>query len=169
MAIRKIARMGHPVLRTPADPVADPTAPEIRRLVEDMLETLAEERGTGLAAPQVFVSQRIVVFFVARGEEQVPMTVLINPLLEPLGPEQDFAYEGCLSLPGLSGMVPRFERIRYSGLDLSGQLVTRTASGFHARVVQHECEHLDGVLYPMRMTDLGTFGFAEEIYRVCSS
>jgi len=172
MAILKIARMGHPVLRRPAQPVEDPTAPEVRRLVADMLETMEDAGGTGLAAPQVHVPLRLVIFFVAadrssREEEEgdnleVPLTVLINPKLEPLGDEKVEGIEACLSVPGLAGRVLRFRAIRYSGLDLEGNRIEREAEGFHARVVQHECDHLDGILYPQRMTDLSTLAFTTE-------
>lgn len=159
--------MGHPVLRGKARPVTDPRAPEILRLVKDMVETLEEEQGVGLAAPQVFVPLRLVMFFVPkeRGSEAVPLTVLINPEIEPIGEMMTAAYEGCLSIPDLTGEVPRFDRIRYRGFDLAGQVTEREAAGFHARVVQHECDHLDGVLFPMRMRNLSTFGFSEEIKR----
>ncbi len=174
MAILKIARMGHPVLRRVADPVVDPTAPEIRRLVRDMLETLEDIGGVGLAAPQVHVSRRVVIFEVpaeraardGNGEappEGVPMTALVNPVIEPLGEEKALGWEACLSVPGLTGAVPRFTRIRYHGFGLQGERIEREASGFHARVVQHECDHLDGILYPMRMTDLTSLAFAEEL------
>ena len=171
MAILKIARMGHPVLRRAAESVTDPRAPEIKRLVEDMLETLADIGGLGLAAPQVHVPKRVVVFEVparrARGDgddaEAVPMTVLVNPQIEPLGEETELGWEACLSVPGLTGAVPRYTRIRYRGLTLAGAAVQREARGFHARVVQHECDHLDGILYPMRMTDLSLLAFDEEL------
>ncbi|MBF0167034.1 MAG: peptide deformylase [Alphaproteobacteria bacterium] len=164
MAILKIARMGHPVLRATALPVSDPTAPEIQGLVEDMIETLADAGGVGLAAPQVHVPLRLVIFFVPteRGEDEVPLTVLINPVIEPLGDEEEEGAEGCLSLPGMVGVVPRFKFIRYSGLDLDGLPIERLAEGYHARVVQHECDHLDGILYPARIRDFSRFGFAEE-------
>ena len=171
MAILKIARMGHPVLRRRADPVADPTAPEIRSLVKDMLETLADVGGIGLAAPQVHVPRRVVIFEVParraarEGEPDgaVPMTVLINPVIEKLTDETNLGWEACLSVPGLTGAVPRWTRIRYSGVGLDGQPVAREASGFHARVVQHECDHLDGILYPQRMADLTLLGIADEL------
>jgi peptide deformylase len=174
MAILKIARMGHPVLRRVADPVVDPTAPEIRRLVRDMLETLDDIGGVGLAAPQVHVSRRVVIFEVpaeraardGNGEapaDGVAMTVLINPVIEPLADEKALGWEACLSVPGLTGAVPRWTRIRYHGYGLEGERIEREAGGFHARVVQHECDHLDGILYPMRMTDLTSLAFAEEL------
>jgi peptide deformylase len=169
MAILKIARMGHPVLRRRAAEVADPTAPEIARLVADMLDTLDDAGGVGLAAPQVHVPLRVVIFHVPAGRsgdgEGQSLTVLVNPVVEVLEHEMQTAYEACLSLPGMTGAVARPNRIRYRGLGLDGAVIEREAGGFHARVVQHECDHLDGVLYPMRMTDLASFGFADEIRR----
>ncbi len=161
--------MGHPVLRQRARPVGDPTAPEIRRLAADMLETMRDAPGTGLAAPQVHVPLRVVVFEVAdaRAEREksvaVPLTVMVNPEIEALDDVMSLGWEGCLSVPGLAGMVPRFERIRYRFQTLDGETVERVAEGFHARVVQHECDHLDGILYPQRMTDLSLLVFAEEL------
>ncbi|HEY4163788.1 MAG TPA: peptide deformylase [Dongiaceae bacterium] len=173
MAILKIARMGHPVLKRRADPVADPTAPEIRNLINDMVETLADVGGVGLAAPQVHVPLRVVIFHVPKARmeaesdaadaEGAPMTVLINPMIEPLSEDMVEGVEACLSVPGLAGVVPRHARIRYTGLDLEGAPIERIASGFHARVVQHECDHLDGILYPMRMRDLSELSFVEEL------
>lgn len=168
MAILKIARMGHPVLARRADPIMDPKAAEIQRLIDDMVDTMRDAGGAGLAAPQVHVPLRLVIFHAptSRTEgEAVPLTVLINPEIEPLDAELQVGYEGCLSLPGMTGAVPRWRRIRYGGLDREGNRIEREAEGFHARVVQHECDHLDGVLYPSRMTDLGNFGFVEEIRR----
>jgi peptide deformylase len=167
MAILKIARMGHPVLRRRAAPVADPTDPEIHALLGDMLETLADIGGIGLAAPQVHASLRVVIFEVPErrvgAEGVVPMTALINPVIEPLDDERLLGWESCLSVPGLTGMVPRHARIRYAGWTPRGERLERIAEGFHARVVQHECDHLDGVLYPMRMTDLSLLAFSEEL------
>lgn len=159
--------MGHPVLRRKAEPIDDPTASEIARLVADMAETLADSGGVGLAAPQVHVPLRLILFKVptTRGEddeEAVPLTALINPVVEPLGDEIVSQIEGCLSLPEMIGRVPRPARIRYSGLGLDGAPINREVAGFHARVVQHEVDHLDGILYPMRMPDLTTFGYVEE-------
>ncbi len=169
MAILKIARMGHPVLLAEAEPVADPTAPEIRELIRDMHDTLADAAGAGLAAPQVHVSKRLILFSAPperSGEgESVPVTVLVNPHFEPLGPEMELGWEGCLSIPGLRAAVPRYAAIRYCGLDPEGRPVEREASGFHARVVQHEIDHLDGILYPMRMTDFSLMGFEPEWQR----
>lgn len=166
--------MGHPVLRMRAAEVADPTAPEIRRLVQDMLETMEDADGAGLAAPQVHVPWRVVMFHVPAEREDadpetgelppaVPLTVLINPVVEPLTEEKELGWEGCLSVPGLVGAVPRFSRVRYRGLAPDGGRIDRIAEGFHARVVQHECDHLDGVLYPQRMTDLSLLMFREEM------
>jgi peptide deformylase len=189
LAILKIARMGHPILRTLAEPVGDPAAAEITRLVADMWETMGDARGIGLAAPQVHVPLRIVVFAVpahrlaattaapgtaAAGFEAaaggaaaggVPPTVLINPEITPLDDATAVDWEACLSVPGLKGRVRRFQRIRYRGIGRDGAPFERIAEGFHARVVQHECDHLDGILYPMRIDDLRDFGFAEEIGR----
>jgi peptide deformylase len=169
MAILKIARMGHPVLRRRAAEVADPTAPEIGRLVADMTETMRDAPGTGLAAPQVHVPLRVVIFEIAeaRAEREhsapVPLTVLINPAVEPLGDDGALDWEGCLSVPGLAGKVPRYHRVRYRALTPDGGTIDRTVEGFHARVVQHECDHLDGILYPQRMTDLTQLVFVEEM------
>jgi peptide deformylase len=175
MAILKIARMGHPVLKRRADPVEDPTSPEIYKLIKDMEETLADVGGVGLAAPQVHVPLRVVIFHVpkARMEAEdgdgpaigVPLTYLINPIVEPLTEEVEEGIEACLSVPGLAGAVPRFQEIRYRGVTPAGEPIDRVAKGFHARVVQHECDHLDGVLYPMRMTDLSKLSFVEELKR----
>jgi peptide deformylase len=172
MAILKIARMGHPVLRQRAQEVPDPTAPEVKRLVADMIETMKDAQGTGLAAPQVHVPQRVVVFFVeaeraeAEGEEEVaavPLTVLINPEIEVLDEATEAGFEACLSVPELMGEVSRPRAIRYRGTGLDGEAIEREAEGFHARVVQHECDHLDGILYPQRMDDLGKLLFQSEI------
>ncbi len=175
MAILKIARMGHPVLLRRADPVADPSAPEIRRLVADMIETMDDALGAGLAAPQVHVPLRLFVFRVrperasgAEDDTPVDATVLINPTIEAVGEEAELGWEGCLSIPGMRGGVPRAARIRYAGVDCDGNRIEREATGFHARVVQHEYDHLDGVLYPMRMTDHRLFGFNEELARAAA-
>lgn len=172
MAILKIARMGHPVLFTPAQPVADPTAPEIARLVDDMFETMEDAGGAGLAAPQVHVPLRLFVFRVSAArtsgvDDDQPRgnTVLINPEITPLGEEKMLCWEGCLSLPGMRGAVPRWQRVRYRGVGPDGGEIVAEASGFHANVVQHEYDHLDGILYPMRMTDLRLFGFESELAR----
>ena len=174
MTLLKIARMGHPVLVRRAEEVTDPTAKDVRRLVEDMIETMDDANGVGLAAPQIHVSRRVIVFKAPteRGEPDgggtgtAPLTAVINPVFEPLTETQALGWEGCLSLPGLTGAVPRYEQVRYRGLDPSGRPVEREASGFHARVVQHEIDHLDGVLFPMRMTDLRMLGFNEELHHL---
>ena len=170
MAILKIARMGHPVLARVADLVEDPTDPEIHVLISDMIDTMRDAPGIGLAAPQVHVPLRVVVFYVPEsrsGEEQqgVGLTALINPVIEPLGDETNVGIEGCLSLPGMAGQVSRFSKIRYSGLLPNGEALSVEAEGYHARVVQHECDHLDGLLYPMRMDDLTSFGYSEELQK----
>jgi len=169
MAILKIARMGHPVLMGIAQPVEDPKDPRIHGLIADMVETMADAPGIGLAAPQVHVPLRIVVFRVpgerCEDKKDVPLTVLVNPVVEIVGDEVEEGWEGCLSLPELTGRVPRPTHIRYRAQGLDGKTFEREAKGYHARVVQHECDHLDGILYPMRMTDLSTFGFVEEMAR----
>ncbi|MBF0333884.1 MAG: peptide deformylase [Alphaproteobacteria bacterium] len=170
MAILKIARMGHPALRRPASPVDDPLAPEIRRLAADMIATMDDAGGTGLAAPQVHVPLRVVVFRVAAsragdGLGAVPTTVLINPEIKALDESVETAHEACLSVPGLTGPVARLVHIGYAGWGLDGSRIEREARGFHARVVQHECDHLDGVLYPARMADISALGFVEELRR----
>nr|WP_281374931.1 peptide deformylase [Gluconacetobacter sacchari] len=167
----KIARMGHPVLLRRADAVPDPTAPEIGRLIDDMIETMEDARGAGLAAPQVHVSLRLFVYRVpaerSAGADDPPREtdVLINPVLTPVDDDMILRPEGCLSIPGLRGLVPRYVRVAYAGLDRAGQAVEGVATGFLANVLQHEYDHLDGILYPMRMTDLGQMGFDEEIAR----
>ncbi|MDF1626752.1 MAG: peptide deformylase [Parvibaculaceae bacterium] len=176
MSILKIARMGHPILRNVADPVADPTAPEVLTLVQDMIETMDDANGAGLAAPQVHVPLRVVIFQAPAGrsagaeidaeetyDPTAPLTVLINPEIELIGDEVELGWEGCLSVPGLRGLVPRHRRIIYRGVDLDGELIERRAQGFHARVVQHECDHLDGVLYPQRMPDMRALIFESEV------
>lgn len=174
MAILKIARMGHPVLARKAEPVVNPAAPEIRRLVADMVETMIDANGAGLAAPQVHVPLRVVVFqapderadpnveAAERFDHTAPLTILINPEIEIVDQNVEAGWEGCLSVPGLRGLVERPAHIRYRGFDTEGRLVARTAKGFHARVVQHECDHLDGILYPQRMRDMTKFIFESE-------
>jgi peptide deformylase len=172
MAILKIARMGNPVLLRKCDPVPDPGAPEIRRLVADMMETMEDAPGVGLAAPQVYQPLRLFVFRVPDGratedpdDTELGNTVLINPTLELIGKEQAMGLEGCLSIPDLRGAIPRAQRVRYRGVDCDGNVIEREASGFHARIVQHEYDHLDGILYTMRMKDFRYFGFSEELNR----
>jgi len=175
MAILKIARMGHPALATPAERVEDPQSPEIRRLVKDMVETMMDANGAGLAAPQVHVALRVVVFQAPgdrsdpglsqeeRFDHTAPQTVLINPEIEVLGPEIEGGWEGCLSVPGLRGWVERPAHIQYRGVGLDGETIERVARGFHARVVQHECDHLDGRLYTSRISDMNRLIFESEI------
>ena len=172
MTLLKIARMGHPVLRARAAEIEDPKAPWVRRLVEDMVETMEDAGGTGIAAPQMHVPYRIVVFRVdsdritdVPGDSGQELTALINPVVEPVGTERAYGWEGCLSVPGLRGVVPRYLSVRYRGVDLDGNPIEREVSGFHARVVQHEFDHLDGILYPQRMTDHRLLVFAEELQR----
>jgi len=169
MAIREVLRMGHPVLREKAKPVEQFGTPELRALLDDMKETMAAKNGAGLAAPQIGVGRRVVIFGVDKNPrypdaEEVPFTVLVNPKLVMLTREVEEDWEGCLSVPGMRGVVPRYTRLRYSGFDVEGNPVERVADGFHARVVQHECDHLDGILYPQRMTDMSKFGFNEELF-----
>lgn len=169
MAARPVLRMGHPVLRQVAAPVAQFDTAELRELVRDMDDTMRALDGAGIAAPQIGVSTRVVIFEVAANPrypqaEPVPYTVLVNPTLEPLGDEREDGWEGCLSVPGLRGLVPRFRRLRYRGFDLEGRPIDRTVSGFHARVVQHEVDHLDGILYPMRITDLRNLGYEDVLF-----
>lgn len=171
MALLKIARMGHPVLLAPAQPVADPTAPAVRQLVDDMIETMHDARGAGLAAPQVHVGLRVFVYRVpedrSAGPEDPPLPVqaLINPVITPIGDEMAMRVEGCLSIPGLRGVVPRHAQVHYAGVDRNGDPVSADATGFLAVVLQHENDHLDGILYPMRMTDMTRFGFEDELAR----
>ena len=161
--------MGHPVLARVAEPVRAFGTPELEALVRDMTDTMAAKNGAGLAAPQIGVSQRVVIFGVTSNPrypdaEEVPFTVLVNPEIHLLTKDVEEGWEGCLSVPGLRGVVPRFTRLRYTGYDVQGRPIDRVAEGFHARVVQHECDHLDGILYPQRMTDMARFGFIEELF-----
>jgi peptide deformylase len=165
--------MGHPVLREVAAPVERFGTPELRELVQDMDDTMRALNGAGIAAPQVGVSRRVVIFEVTRNPrypqaEPVPYTVLVNPVLEPIGVDQEDGWEGCLSVPGLRGLVPRWQRLRYRGFDIEGRPIDRTVAGFHARVVQHEVDHLDGILYPMRITDLRNLGYEDVLFPAAS-
>jgi peptide deformylase len=159
--------MGHPVLRQVATAV-ERFDRELAALVSDMDETMRSLNGAGIAAPQIGVSLRVVIFELLENPRYphvspVPYTVLVNPVLTPLGEEQDEGWEGCLSVPGMRGLVPRFRRLRYQGFDLQGAPIDRTVEGFHARVVQHEVDHLDGILYPQRIRDLQSFGFEDAL------
>ena len=165
MAIRPVLKMGHPILRQVAMPVTQ-FGSELAALIADMDETMRSLQGAGLAAPQIGVSQRIVIFELQENPRYphvapVPYTVLINPQLTPLGDEMTEGWEGCLSVPGMRGLVPRYHRLRYQGVDQHGAPIDRTVEGFHARVVQHEVDHLDGILYPQRIRDMRNFGFED--------
>jgi peptide deformylase len=169
MPVREVLRMGHPVLRERAKPVEAFGTPELHALLEDMKDTMAAKSGAGLAAPQIGVGQRVVIFGVDHNPrypdaEPVAFTVLVNPKIVLLTREIEEDWEGCLSVPGMRGVVPRYTKLRYTGFDIDGNPIERVAEGFHARVVQHECDHLDGILYPQRMTDLSRFGFNEELF-----
>ena len=170
MTIKGILKMGDPRLLQIAEPVSDFNTPALHSLIEDMRETMAAVNGAGLAAPQIGVNLQLVIFgtdFInPRYPDRplVPKTVLINPLITPIGADEEQDWEGCLSVPGLRGMVPRWARIRYQGFDETGNLIDRTVGGFHARVVQHECDHLIGKLYPMRVRDFTQFGYSEVLF-----
>jgi peptide deformylase len=169
MTIRTVLKMGHPVLQKVAAPVQRFGTRELAELVADMDDTMRAMNGAGLAAPQIGVSLRVVIFEV-RGNPRypdaadVPYTVLVNPELTPLDDATEDGWEGCLSVPGLRGLVPRYRRLRYRGFDARGEPIDRTVEGFHARVVQHEVDHLDGVLYPMRMRDLRDLGYEDTLF-----
>ncbi len=169
MAIKPVLRMGEPLLFAKAEPVARFDTPELHALIQDMHDTMAQMNGAGIAAPQIGVSLRVVIFGVGSNPrypdaEQVPYTVLINPELRPVGDDLEDGWEGCLSVPGMRGLVPRYTRLHYTGFDQFGQPIDRLVSGFHARVVQHECDHLDGILYPMRIQDLTNFGYTDILF-----
>lgn len=170
MAVRDILKMGDPRLLRVAEPVTAWDTPELHRLIEDMQHTMAAVQGAGLAAPQIGENLQLVIFGSTTpnprypGRPLVPRTVLINPVITPLGPDEEEDWEGCLSVPGLRGVVPRWSRIRYTGFTETGQPIDRTVEGFHARVVQHECDHLIGKLYPMRVRDFSRFGFTEVLF-----
>src|SRR5438034_5396893 len=167
--IREVLRMGDPRLLERSGEVARFDTPAIDALLADMRDTMQKYEGAGLAAPQIGVPLRVVIFGFEHNQrypdaEPVLYTEIVNPILTPLGPETDEDWEGCLSVPGLRGRVPRYSRIRYSGFDPEGRAIEREATGFHARVVQHECDHLDGILYPMRMRDLRLLGFSDVLF-----
>ena len=167
--IRPVLRMGDPILLQKAKPVTQFDTPELRALLQDMRDTMAHLNGAGLAAPQIGVSLRVVIFGVTSnprypGIEPVPETVLVNPRLTPLSGDEEEGWEGCLSVPGMRGWVPRFTKLRYSGFDELGKPIKRDVEGFHARVVQHEVDHLDGILYPMRVRDMTKFGFNDALF-----
>jgi peptide deformylase len=169
VAVRTILRMGDPVLLQRAQEVARFDTSELHALIADMQDTMQAANGAGLAAPQIGVSQRVVIFGFDRNDRYpdapaVPRTVLVNPELTPLDDGEELGWEGCLSVPGMRGLVPRHARLRYRGHDQFGAPIDRTVDGFHARVVQHEVDHLDGILYPMRMRDLTKFGFQDVLF-----
>ena len=169
MAVRPVLRMGDPRLLEKARPVERFDTHELHALIEDMRETMDALDGAGLAAPQIGVGLQVVIFGVESNPrypqaEPVPQTVLINPRLEAIDDEMEEAWEGCLSVPGMRGLVPRYKRLRYTGFDEFGKRIDRSAADFHARVVQHECDHLEGILYPMRIQDFRNFGFTEELF-----
>lgn len=169
MAIKPVLKMGNPKLYVPAKPVEAFDTPKLQELIQDMFDTMAHESGAGLAAPQIGVSLRVVIFGVDFNPrypdaEVVPTTILINPKITPIGQETDKEWEGCLSVPGMRGLVERPIKIRYEGFDEKGNPIDRTVDGFHARVVQHEVDHLDGILYPMRIDDLRLFGYEDTLF-----
>jgi peptide deformylase len=167
MPVRQVLKMGEPLLRQVAAPVTRFDA-QLAALVADLDDTMRELNGAGIAAPQIGVSARVVIFELKDNPRYphlapVPYTVLVNPLVTPLGAEEDEGWEGCLSVPGLRGLVPRFRRLRYQGFDVQGAPIDRTVEGFHARVVQHEVDHLDGILFPQRVRDMRNFGFEDAL------
>ena len=169
MAVRRVLKMGNPLLYQTAEPVTQFDTPELDALIADMFDTMAALNGAGLAAPQIGVSKRVVIFgFEANPRypdaEPIPTTVLINPTIETIGDITEEGWEGCLSVPGLRGLVPRYVNIRYTGYDQQGRPIDRTVAGFHARVVQHECDHLDGILFPMRLKDIRNMGFEDALF-----
>ena len=169
MAIRDVLRIGHPLLLQRASEVERFDSPELERLLEDMFDTMSACDGAGLAAPQIGIGLRVVIFGVETNPrypdaEPVPQTVLINPVIEPVDDKIESGWEGCLSVPGMRGLVPRHSEVRYTGYDENGHVIDRVVRDFHARVVQHECDHLDGILYPQRIQDLRYFGFTEELF-----
>lgn len=169
MAVQEVIKMGHPTLLARANEVENFNTPELDSLIIDMKDTMEALNGAGLAAPQINISQRIIIFGVSENSrypdvENVPETILINPEIAIIGTERDSAWEGCLSVPQMRGLVPRYTSIKYRGYDAQGNVIEREAHGFHARVVQHEVDHLDGVLYPSRIEDLRNFGFEDALF-----
>ncbi len=174
MAIREVLRMGDPCLLLKAKPIEKFDTAELHALIQDMEDTMKHMNGAGIAAPQIGISQRVVIFGQKEADnsvnprypdaDAVPFTVLINPVLTPLGTAMEDGWEGCLSVPGMRGIVPRYQRLHYAGFDQFGNRIDRIVSDFHARVVQHECDHLDGILYPMRIGNLKDFGFSDVFF-----
>src|SRR3990167_2445309 len=170
MAIHTVVKLGNTQLSTPSLKVNDFNDPQLLNLIEDMKDTMNEKKGVGIAAPQIGVNLRVVIFGFEKSERYpneapVPFTILINPIIEILSDEMVDGWEGCLSVPGLRGLVPRFQKIKYTGYDLNQNSITRVAENFHARIVQHECDHLDGILFPRRIKDMRYFGFEDEILK----
>jgi len=168
MAVRQILKMGDPELYQSCEPVQEFNTSVLTGIIEDMFDTMAEHNGVGLAAPQIGIQKRIVIFGLESNPrypdaETVPETILINPVITPVGDLQEEGWEGCLSIPGMRGLVPRYSKIKYSGLSPAGKNIAREVEGFHARVVQHECDHLDGILYPLRIRDMRNFGYEEAL------
>lgn len=174
MAVREVLRMGDPCLLLKAKPIEKFDTPELHALIQDLQDTMKHMNGAGIAAPQIGVSQRVVIFGQKESDntinprypdaDVVPFTVLINPVLTAMGTAMEDGWEGCLSVPGMRGIVPRYQRLHYAGFDQYGNKIDRLVSGFHARVVQHECDHLDGILYPMRIANLKDFGFSDVFF-----
>lgn len=170
MAIKPVCKMGCTELATPSQHVKNPKSEEILALVQDMYDTMQKEHGVGIAAPQIGVNKRVIIVGFEADEdfpeqEAIPLLILVNPSIEVLDEEMIEEWEGCLSLPGLRGIVPRYKKVRYKGLDLEGNEVSGVAEGFHARIFQHECDHVDGILYPQRIQDLRLFGFEDELVK----
>lgn len=168
MTIKTVIKMGNALLAKPSLPVVDFATSYLDNLINDMKDTMEEEGGVGIAAPQIGANLRIVIFGFNENnrypdEQAIPFTVLINPVINILSEEMVEGWEGCLSVPGLRGYVPRYNRIHYSGYDQNGSAISQVAEGFHARVVQHECDHVDGILFPQRIKDLRLFGFEDEL------
>ncbi|HVC50188.1 MAG TPA: peptide deformylase [Burkholderiales bacterium] len=169
MMIKEVLKMGDPKLLKPSEPITEFNTPFLKTLITDMHDTMAALNGAGLAAPQIGVGYQVVIFGVTHNPrypdaEPVPYTVLINPELTPLSGETEEDWEGCLSIPGMRGIVPRYKKLHYRGYDLDGTIIDRTCDGFHARVVQHETDHLLGILYPMRIRDLRLFGYTDTLF-----
>jgi len=168
MPIKPLLKLGNKKLSTPSLPVTNFSDGELKELLKDMQDTMKEKGGVGIAAPQIGCNLRVVIFGFEHStrypnEKPVPFTVLINPIIEFLSDEMLDGWEGCLSVPGLRGLVPRYKKIRYSGLDVEGKKISRIVEGFHARVVQHECDHIDGILFPQKIQDMRCFGFEDEL------
>lgn len=166
MTIQSVLKMGHPQLATPSQTVVDFSV--LDTLIQDMKDTMLQERGIGIAAPQIGCNLRVIIFGSENNqrypaEDAVPFTILINPVITPLTSDMVDGWEGCLSVPGMRGLVARYQKIKYSGVDAKGHVISRVAEGFHARVVQHECDHLDGILYPQRLKDMRYFGFEDSL------